>query len=123
MLRSNQDLLPAAAPRALRPAQFVYTGVCELFELYLVHVFAAFSDLSLAAILDPTSPQVSAYMGHLFGRVCLGHDWFFPGVDFSVNYAANLSAMHLHDRVSNKLRMVSRTPAVTAYRPGSRAHS
>ncbi|BDA42201.1 probable Syndetin [Coccomyxa sp. Obi] len=43
--------------RSLRPAPFVYRGLCELFEMYLVHVFVAFSDLSLADMLEADSPE------------------------------------------------------------------
>ena len=44
--------------RALRPAPFIYTGICDLFELYLVHVFVAFSDVSLGSILQPERSMV-----------------------------------------------------------------
>jgi hypothetical protein len=36
----------------------VYQGICELFEIYLVHVFIAFSDVSLAELLDSDSPDL-----------------------------------------------------------------
>lgn len=45
--------------RSLRPAPFVYQGICELFEMYLVHVFAAFSDDSLADMLESEGAEVS----------------------------------------------------------------
>ena len=44
--------------RCLQPAQFVYQGICELFEMYLVHVFAAFADVSLSMILNPAAAEV-----------------------------------------------------------------
>jgi hypothetical protein len=45
--------------RSLRPAPFVYRGMCELFEMFLVHVFVAFSDVSLADLLDSEAAEVS----------------------------------------------------------------
>ena len=47
------------ACRCLQPAPFVYQGICELFEMYLVHVFAAFADVSLSTILNPVTAEVS----------------------------------------------------------------
>ena len=44
--------------RCLQPAPFVYKGICELFEMYLVHVFAAFADVSLSTILNPVAAEV-----------------------------------------------------------------
>ena len=45
--------------RSLRPAPFVYRGMCELFDMYLVHVYVAFSDVSLADMLDSEAAEVS----------------------------------------------------------------
>lgn len=50
--------------RALQPAPFVYAGICDLFELYMVHVFIAFSDTSLASIMAPESAEVWASVEH-----------------------------------------------------------
>ncbi|EIE20688.1 hypothetical protein COCSUDRAFT_57256 [Coccomyxa subellipsoidea C-169] len=43
--------------RSLRPAPFVYRGMCELFDMYLVHVYVAFSDVSLADMLDSEAAE------------------------------------------------------------------
>lgn len=43
--------------RLLRPATFVWTGVCELFELQLLSTFVAFGGVSLAD-LDSEKPKV-----------------------------------------------------------------
>ena len=43
--------------RLLRPAAFVWTGLCELFELQLLSTFVAFGGLSLAE-LDTERPKV-----------------------------------------------------------------
>ncbi|KAK9901648.1 hypothetical protein WJX75_006561 [Coccomyxa subellipsoidea] len=45
--------------RSLRPAPFVYRGMCELFEMFLVHVFVAFSDVSLADLLDSEAAEMA----------------------------------------------------------------
>ena len=44
--------------RCLQPAPFVYQGICELFEMYLVHVFASFADVSLAGIAESATSEV-----------------------------------------------------------------
>lgn len=36
----------------LQPAPYVYDGLCELFELFLVHVFASFSGVRLTELIS-----------------------------------------------------------------------
>lgn len=50
---------------SLQPAPFVYQGICELFEMYLVHVFAAFADVSLSTILNSVTAEVRPLASHI----------------------------------------------------------
>lgn len=38
----------------------VYSGVCQLFELFLLACFRAFSDVAVAAIVGETAPSAAA---------------------------------------------------------------
>ena len=38
--------------RLLQPAPFVYEGLCQLFELFLLHVFADFAGVRLADLIS-----------------------------------------------------------------------
>ena len=35
----------------------VFSGLCEMFEMYLLHVFHNFSDISLAELVSPHQQQ------------------------------------------------------------------
>jgi hypothetical protein len=58
------------ACRALQPAPFVQAGICDLFELYMVHVFVAFSDTSLASIMAPETAEVWGFYQNASDTFC-----------------------------------------------------
>jgi hypothetical protein len=36
----------------------LYTAVCELFEMYMLHTLRAFADMPIVSIVSPTESQV-----------------------------------------------------------------
>jgi len=44
--------------RALRPAPYIFAGLCSLFHCYLVAATAAFLDVPLASLVADAVPQV-----------------------------------------------------------------
>lgn len=48
----------ASFHRALRPAPFIFAGLCELVNLYLVAATAPFIDVPLASLVAEAAPQV-----------------------------------------------------------------
>eukprot|EP00891_Asterochloris_glomerata_P005698 jgi/Astpho2/5698/fgenesh1_pg.00079_%23_105_t len=51
-LRDYGELL-----RMLQPAAYVYRGICEMFEMYLLETFNTFSDVSIADLVHEAAPQ------------------------------------------------------------------
>lgn len=44
--------------RILRPAPFVYQGMCQLFEMFFLTVFNTFSEVSVADLMKEQIPMV-----------------------------------------------------------------
>ncbi len=64
----------------LQPAPYVYDGLCELFELFLVHVFASFSGVRLTELVSDRA----------LARVTL------PPVAVPMNVLSNFCTSHIH---------------------------
>ena len=56
------------ACRMLQPAAYVYRGICEMFEMYLLETFNTFSDVSIADLVHEAAPQVSGRLPHVSNR-------------------------------------------------------
>ena len=59
------------ACRVLKPAPYVLQGLFEMYEMNLVHTYASFADVPLAALLDeaPMPDQACLACSHL--PICL----------------------------------------------------
>ena len=53
------------AYRMLQPAAYVYRGICEMFEMYLLETFNTFSDVSIADLVHEAAPQVGGRLQNI----------------------------------------------------------